>query len=146
MKKMFVVLVCVAFLGGCATFGWKPSEDDLVTYENRLMAANAAELGIFIVFDGLCASKVLNETQCVAGYAADNEWDNAYTLAMGAIADYRAGTSDEAMMKKYIAAATASSIRIINLIKSILASKPSTEQARSKASKLKPPLPPPVKK
>jgi len=142
MKKvamLFVVLLtALAFGSGCATLGWKPSEDQLLQYEQTLGIANYTEAGLFIVFDTLCSSAVLNESQCTIGYAADTEWDNAYTLAMGAIADYRAGKTDIETMQKLVSAATASAVRIVRLIKELVADKSSTVKAH-KAGKARAP-------
>jgi len=135
MKKLamivVVLLTALAFGSGCATLGWKPSEDQLLQYEQTLGMANFTEAGLYVVLDSLCGSAILNEAQCKVGYAADTEWDNAYTLAMGAIADYRAGKTDIETMQKLVSAATASAIRITKLIKELLGSKPSTVKAQT---------------
>uniref|UniRef100_A0A6M3JRL2 Lipoprotein n=1 Tax=viral metagenome TaxID=1070528 RepID=A0A6M3JRL2_9ZZZZ len=135
MKKLFIVVVALAFLSGCATLGWKPTEDQLQKYEQDLRAANLTEAGLFIVFDSLCVSAVLDAKSCVIGYAADAEWDAAYTLAMKAIADYRAGTTDEEMMKKYFNEAMKSVDRIVKLIKDIIGKQPMAVKFKSLAPK-----------
>jgi hypothetical protein len=141
MKKVWtlmgVLVMVVAFGSGCATLGFKPSEDQLIQYEQNLGIANFTEAGIFVVFDQLCAAKTLDENSCVIGYAADLEWNNAYTLAMGAIADYRAGKTDQATMKKLVSEATGAALRIVALIKNLNASKPATAQMKNKAIKQK---------
>lgn len=135
VKKLLLVFVTLAFLTGCATLGWKPSEEDLQRYETDLRTANLTEAGLFIVFDSLCTSKVLDEKSCVIGYAADLEWDNAYSLAMKAVADYRAGTAEEEMMVKYFTEAMKSVDRIVKTIKDIIGKQPLTLKLKSKAAK-----------
>jgi hypothetical protein len=142
MRKMLmlfvVMLTALAFGSGCATLGWKPSEDQLLQYEQNLGIANFTEAGLFVVFDSLCSSQTLDEKSCVAGYAADVEWDSAYALAVSAIADYRAGKGDQETMQKYVSAAMTSALRIVALIKNLSSSKAATAQMKAKGKAMAP--------
>jgi hypothetical protein len=142
MKKVamlfMILLTALAFGSGCATLGWKPTPEQVDQYESNLLIANSGELAVFIVFDTLCSSSILKPEQCTAGYAADTEWDNVYGLAMQAIADYRAGKTEAEMVQKYVRECTAAGVRIVALIKSILADKPATQALHSKGTKLAP--------
>lgn len=142
MKRMLMLMVIIltmgCFVSGCATLGWKPSEDQLIQYEQNLGIANFTEAGMFVVFDSLCAAKAIDEKSCVIGYAADTEWDGAYLLAINAIADYRAGKTDQATMQKYVTAAMTSALRIVALIKNLNSSKPATLQMKVKGKEMAP--------
>lgn len=141
MKKLFIFLVlltALAFLGGCASLGWKPSADQLNQYQSNLRIANLTESGAFMIFNQFCIQKTLPEKTCVVGYAADAEWDNAYELATVAIVDYKAGKTDEEMMIKYITAAMEAEARIVKLIKELVSSQPTTVLMKEKGKAMAP--------
>jgi len=143
VKIILIIILAMSFLNGCATLGWKPTEDQLNQYETNLQLANFTEAGLFVVLDSLCASQLLTRPQCIAGYGADMEWDNAFALAMSAISDYRNGVGSQETMTRIVREATAAALRITKLIKDIIASKATTAPLKSKA---KPAKSPPTKK
>ena len=131
MKKVVgyaVVVLMLLALASCTPF-WKPSESDLVMMEQTLGAANVAEIALFTTMDALCAAGTLPADKCADGYGLDKEWQLSYSLAIGAIADYRSGVGGVEMIQKYYPQAIATGVRIITLIKDLIASKPATAGA-----------------